>query len=81
MLVFTKECIDKDIESMCASVGPWYAEGQRVSPDIVERNGPRFMIGSLRVPEPFTKQGANGSSRYPSDTALRRETAASVSVD
>lgn len=39
------------------------------------------MIGIRRVPCPATKRDANGSSRYPRETALSLETAASVSVD
>jgi len=44
---------------------------------------PRLMMGSLLVtgPDAFdTKYRANGSLRYPTSTALMRDTAASVSV-
>jgi hypothetical protein len=44
-------------------------------------NEPRFIIGNLRVAAPLTNNCAYGSPRYPRETALRRDTAASVSVD
>lgn len=55
----------------------------RASIAVVRVYVPLLMIGRRRVAGPggaCTKSRANGSARYPSSTALKREMAASVSV-
>ena len=78
--VMGKKSVDEIVNGLCSNIGTcvaWSTNttsfGPYIYPDLV----PLFMIGNLLCDSDATKYLANGSSRYPTSTALSLETLAS----